>query len=65
MHDNDLMIAIDSTGIKITNRAQWMDGWMDGWIKKEWTVQERKGHLKIHVVVDMRTTGPCFRSSDR
>jgi hypothetical protein len=38
---------------------------MDGWIKKEWTVQERKGYLKIHVVVDMRTAAPCFRSSDR
>ena len=29
MHDDDLMIVIDSTGIKRTNRAQWMDGWMD------------------------------------
>ena len=24
--DDDLIISIDSTGIKVTNRGQWMDG---------------------------------------
>lgn len=48
--DNDeeyIIIAIDSTGIKITNRGQWMD--------KKWNVQNRKGYLKIHVAVDIKT----------
>ena len=55
--DDDLILAIYSTGIKVTNRGQWMN--------EKWNVQNKKGYLKIHVVVDMRTTGPCFRSSDR
>ena len=36
MHHDDLIIAIDSRGIKITNRAQQKDGWMDkGWMDKK------------------------------
>ena len=48
--DNNLIIAIDSTGIKVTNRGQWMyDKWGDG-------TKTRKGYLKIHVVaVDIKT----------
>jgi hypothetical protein len=44
---DDLILAIDSTGIKITNRGQWMD--------EKWNVQNRKGFLKIHVAVDIKT----------
>jgi hypothetical protein len=44
----DIIIAIDSTGIKVTNRGQWMyDKW--GLEKK------KKGYLKIHVAVDIKT----------
>jgi transposase-like protein len=44
--DKDIIIAIDSTGIKVTNRGQWMQ---DKWhIKK-------KGYLKIHIAIDINT----------
>ena len=40
--DDDLIIAIDSTGIKITNRGQWM--------QDKWNIQsKKKGYLKIHL----------------
>ncbi|CAN5677576.1 IS5-like element IS903B family transposase [soil metagenome] len=42
-----IIVSIDSTGIKITNRGQWMD--------KKWNVQNRKGYLKIHVAVNIKT----------
>jgi Transposase DDE domain. len=45
--DDDLIISIDSTGIKITTRGQWMD--------EKWNTQNRKGYLKIHVAVDIKT----------
>ncbi|ALI37347.1 Transposase DDE domain protein [Candidatus Nitrosocosmicus oleophilus] len=45
--DDDLIISVDSTGIKITNRGQWMD--------EKWNTQNRKGYLKIHVAVDIKT----------
>jgi hypothetical protein len=46
--DDDLIISIDSTGIKVTNRGQWMD--------KKWGVQNKKrGYLKIHVAVIIKT----------
>jgi hypothetical protein len=38
--DKYIVIAIDSNGIKVTNRGQWM------WDK--WNVR-KKGNLKIHV----------------
>jgi hypothetical protein len=41
-----IIIAADRTGIKITNRGQWMD--------EKWNVQ-RKGYLKIHVAVNIKT----------
>ena len=45
--DGDVVIiAADSTGIKVTNRGQWMqDKWKTG----------KKGYLKIHVAVDVKT----------
>ncbi len=46
--DNDLIIPIDGTGIKVTNRGQWMD--------EKWNTQNRKGYLKIHVAaVNIKT----------
>jgi hypothetical protein len=47
--DDDIIIAIDSTGIMVTNRGQWMfDKWGDVRDKK-------KGYLKIHVAVNIKT----------
>ena len=44
--ENDyLIIAIDSTGIKVTNRGQWM--------RDKWGI--RKGYLKIHIAVNIKT----------
>ena len=45
--DKDIIIAIDSTGIKVTNRGQWMQ-------QEKWNVK-KKGYLKIHVAVDVNT----------
>jgi Transposase DDE domain len=45
--DDYIMISIDSSGTKITNRGQWMD--------KKWNVENRKGYLKIHIAVDIKT----------
>jgi IS5 family transposase len=42
--DNDIVIALDSTGIKVANRGEWM--------RHKWHV--RKGYLKIHVAVDIK-----------
>jgi hypothetical protein len=36
-----IVIAIDSTGIKVTNRGQWM--------REKWDVRNKKGYLKIHI----------------
>jgi DDE family transposase len=42
-----IIIAADSTGIKFTNRGQWM--------REKWHVNSKKGYLKIHVAVDIKT----------
>ena len=48
---NDIVIALDSTGIKVANRGEWM--------RHKWHV--RKGYLKIHVAVDIkREKNPVF-----
>ncbi len=44
--DEYIVIAIDSTGIKVTNRGQWM--------KEKWNVR-KKGYLKIHIAVNVKT----------
>jgi hypothetical protein len=46
-NDENIVIAIDSTGIKITNRGQWM--------QEKWQVKNKKGYLKIHIAVDVNT----------
>lgn len=41
---NDIVIALDSTGIKVANRGEWM--------RHKWHI--RRGYLKIHVAVDIK-----------
>jgi hypothetical protein len=46
--DDYTIVSIDSTGIKITNRGQWM--------AEKWKMQnKKKGYLKIHVAVNAKT----------
>jgi hypothetical protein len=45
--DRNIIIAIDSTGIKVTNRGP-------QWIQEKWHLKE-KGYIKIHVAVDIKT----------
>ena len=45
--DDYIIVSIDSTGIKITNRGQWM--------AEKWKMQNKKGYLKIHVAVNAKT----------
>lgn len=44
--DDYIVIGVDSTGIKVTNRGQWMSD--------IWNTQ-KKGYLKIHVAVNIKT----------
>ncbi len=44
VHADNFVIAIDSTGIKVTNRGEW--------IRHKWNV--KRGYLKIHVAVDIK-----------
>ncbi len=46
-----IIIAIDSTGIKVTNRGQWMT---DKWDIKNKN-KNKKGYLKIHIAVNIKT----------
>lgn len=49
--NDDIVIALDSTGIKVANRGEW--------IRDKWHV--RRGYLKIHVVaVDISKNGRLF-----
>ncbi len=47
LEDDYITIAIDGSGVKKTNRGQWM--------YKKWNMQNRKGYLKIHIAVDIKT----------
>jgi hypothetical protein len=47
--DNDIVIAVDSTGLKVTNRGDWM---------REKHGVERKGWIKVHIAVDVETRRP-------
>lgn len=44
--DEYIIIAIDSTGIKVTNRGQWM--------RDKWNIK-RRGYLKIHIAVNVKS----------
>jgi len=41
----DLVVAIDSSGMKITNRGEW--------IRHKW--KTRKGWIKVHIAIDVKT----------
>ena len=43
--DDDIILAIDSTGIKVANRGEWM--------RQKWHM--RRGFLKIHIGADVKT----------
>ena len=45
--DEYIIIAKDSTGIKVTNRGQWM--------RDKWHFKNKKGYLKIHIAVNIKT----------
>lgn len=47
--DNDIVVAVDSTGLKVTNRGDWM---------REKHGIERKGWIKVHIAVDVETRRP-------
>jgi hypothetical protein len=48
--DEDLWVAIDASGICVTNRGEWMRK-----IHRKGKIAESKGFLKIHVSVDVKT----------
>jgi hypothetical protein len=43
--DQDVTIAVDSTGIKVSNRGEW--------IRQKWAV--KRGFIKVHLAVDVKT----------
>jgi hypothetical protein len=45
--DDGTIIAIDSTGIKVTYKGQWM--------QEKWQIKKKKGDLKIHIAIDINT----------
>ncbi len=45
--DEPIVVAVDSTGIKVTNRGEWL--------RKNWKDIERKGWIKAHIAVDVKT----------
>ena len=47
--ENDIVVAVDSTGMKVTNRGDWM---------REKHGVERRGWIKLHIAVDVETRKP-------
>ncbi len=43
-YGDDLVIAVDASGIKVSNRGDWM--------RHRWRM--RRGYLKIHIAVDVK-----------
>jgi hypothetical protein len=43
-YGDDLIIAVDGSDIKVSNRGEWM--------RHKWKV--RRGYLKIHIAVDVK-----------
>jgi len=41
----DVVVAVDSTGIKVTNRGEWM--------REKWRI--RRGWIKVHTMIDVET----------
>lgn len=46
MLSKDIVVAVDSTGIKVTNRGEWM--------REKWKI--RRGWIKVHAMIDVETT---------
>lgn len=44
---DEVVIAVDSSGIKVTNRGEW--------VRELWGRKSRKGYLKIHLAVDVKS----------
>jgi hypothetical protein len=44
-NNDDIVIAVDSTGIKVANRGEWM--------REKW--KTRRGFIKIHIAVDVKS----------
>jgi len=54
--DNDIVVAVDSTGIKVTNRGDWI---------REKHGTKRRGWIKVHLAVDVETRKPvAFEITD-
>ena len=54
--ENDIVVAVDSTGIKVTNRGDWM---------REIHGVQHKGWIKVHIAVDVETRKPvAFEITD-
>jgi len=45
--NEDIVIAVDSTGIKVANRGEWM--------REKWKSSRRRGFIKIHIAVDVKS----------
>jgi hypothetical protein len=45
LNSEPVVVAVDSTGIKVTNRGEWM--------REKWKV--RRGWLKVHAMIDVAT----------
>ena len=45
LNSDPVVIAVDSTGIKVTNRGEWM--------REKWKI--RRGWLKVHAMIDVST----------
>jgi len=45
--DEPLVVAVDATGMKVSSRGEWM--------YKIWCGKERKGWIKVHIVLDVKT----------
>jgi hypothetical protein len=54
--ENDIVVAVDSTGIKVTNRGDWM---------REIHGVQHKGWIKVHIALDVETRKPvAFETTD-
>jgi len=45
--DEPIVVAVDSSGVKVTNRGEWL--------RKKWNDKEYKGWIKIHIAIDVET----------
>jgi len=43
-YSDDMVVAVDSSGMKVTNRGEWM--------REKWKV--RRGWIKVHIAVDVK-----------